>query len=112
MVGGGEPSGAGAGTAVGAFPGEQDRWVLGAVVAVAGDEVVEGRGFQSGEAGVPQPGGEIAADGETSELAVPPHQFVPVTQQPYTLLQRERQAFGPVVQEGGEAGRDALAVEH
>ncbi len=71
MVGGREPPGAGAGTAVGAFPGEQDRWMLGAIVAVAGDEVVEGGGLQSGEAGVPQPGGKFAADREAAELGGP-----------------------------------------
>lgn len=68
VVCGGESPGAGAGAAVRAFPGKQNGRVLGHVAAVAGDEGVESRSFQSGEAGVPQPGGELVTGGKTSEL--------------------------------------------
>jgi hypothetical protein len=55
------------GPAVGAFPGQEDRRVLGTPGSVADSEIVEGGGFESGEAGVPQPGGELVPGGKAPQ---------------------------------------------
>lgn len=71
LVGGGQSSAAGPGATVGTFSGKEDRWMLGTPGAVAGGEVLEGGGFQAGEAGMPQPDGEFVAGRETAELGRP-----------------------------------------
>lgn len=71
LVGGGQSSAAGTGVTVGTFPGKEDRWMPGTPGAVAGGEIIESDGFQAGEAGMPQPDGELVAGRETVPMDMP-----------------------------------------